>query len=137
MRRLQSNLAYLAAIADRSHKPSSQIPPHPQIMLAPAFTTRQKPHDEKDEKVDSVESNRDRINILNKQYTRLQELFPGADLQKERNAMKQQAAMAQATQGKITPATGGESATKSKEDASMPGMMTTNQEKEMVDMTAS
>jgi len=40
MRRLQSNLAYLAAIADRSHKPSSQIPPHPAIMSAPILTAR-------------------------------------------------------------------------------------------------
>ncbi|RPA92440.1 hypothetical protein L873DRAFT_1709977, partial [Choiromyces venosus 120613-1] len=35
MRRLQCNLAYLAAIADRSHKPASQIPPSPTILLAP------------------------------------------------------------------------------------------------------
>ncbi|KAN0090059.1 hypothetical protein V8E51_018638 [Hyaloscypha variabilis] len=35
MRRLQSNLAYLAAIADRSHKPSSQILAHPAIMSSP------------------------------------------------------------------------------------------------------
>jgi hypothetical protein len=38
MRRLQANLAYLAAIADRSHKPSSQIPPHPAIISAPPLS---------------------------------------------------------------------------------------------------
>lgn len=38
MRRLQANLAYLAAIADRSHKPSSQIPPHPAIISAPPIS---------------------------------------------------------------------------------------------------
>jgi hypothetical protein len=38
MRRLQANLAYLAAIADRSHKPSSQIPPHPAIISAPSLS---------------------------------------------------------------------------------------------------
>lgn len=38
MRRLQANLAYLAAIADRSHKPSSQIPPHPTIISAPPLS---------------------------------------------------------------------------------------------------
>ncbi|KAI9674185.1 MAG: hypothetical protein M1817_002003 [Caeruleum heppii] len=35
MRRLQANLAYLAAIADRSHKPASHIPPAPAIMSPP------------------------------------------------------------------------------------------------------
>ncbi|KFY52138.1 hypothetical protein V497_08629 [Pseudogymnoascus sp. VKM F-4516 (FW-969)] len=38
MRRIQYNLAYLAAIADRSHKPSSQIPPHPAVISAPSLT---------------------------------------------------------------------------------------------------
>jgi hypothetical protein len=38
MRRLQANLAYLAAIADRSHKPSSQIPPHPASISAPPLS---------------------------------------------------------------------------------------------------
>jgi len=136
MRRLQSNLAYLAAIADRSHKPSSQIPPHPQIMLAPAFTTRTKVEDEKDDKVDGVESNKERIDLLNKQYTRLQELFPGADLQKERNAMKQQAAVAQANQARNNPATGGDSTAKVRDDANSSGAIAANQEQEMVDMTS-
>ncbi len=36
MRRLQSNLAYLASIADRSHKPASAIPSAPAIMDAPS-----------------------------------------------------------------------------------------------------
>ncbi|MCJ1287918.1 hypothetical protein MMC26_007270 [Xylographa opegraphella] len=36
MRRLQSNLAYLAYIADRVHKPADQFPRHPAIMDAPA-----------------------------------------------------------------------------------------------------
>ena len=35
MRRLQANLAYLAAIADRAHKPASHIPAAPAIMVAP------------------------------------------------------------------------------------------------------
>ena len=132
MRRLQSNLAYLAAIADRSHKPSSQIPPHPQIMLAPAFTSRIKADEEKDDKSGGVESDSERIGLLNKQYTRLQELFPGADLQKERNAMKQQAAMAQANQAKTNPALG-DSAAKPN-DTNMSGAVTMNHEHEMVYM---
>ena len=35
MRRLQANLAYLASIADRAHKPASQILASPAIMTAP------------------------------------------------------------------------------------------------------
>ena len=35
MRRLQSNLAYLASIADRSHKPPNAIPACPAIMDPP------------------------------------------------------------------------------------------------------
>ena len=35
MRCLQANLAYLASIADRAHKPASQKPPAPAIMAAP------------------------------------------------------------------------------------------------------
>lgn len=36
MRRLQSNLAYLASVADRPHKPQNSIPPWPAIMDPPA-----------------------------------------------------------------------------------------------------
>ena len=36
MRRLQSNLAYLASIADRAHKPPDRIPLFPAIMEAPS-----------------------------------------------------------------------------------------------------
>lgn len=35
MRCLQSNLAYLAAVADRAHKPTSTLPPAPAILTAP------------------------------------------------------------------------------------------------------
>ena len=32
MRRIQANLAYLAAVSDRSNKPADKIPPHPAIL---------------------------------------------------------------------------------------------------------
>ncbi|KAI9823869.1 MAG: hypothetical protein M1826_007615 [Phylliscum demangeonii] len=35
MRCLQANLAYLAAVADRAHKPTAHIPAHPAIMTPP------------------------------------------------------------------------------------------------------
>ena len=89
MRRLQSNLAYLAAIADRSHKPSSQIPPHPAIMSAPPLAPKpsvtspsgEKKEDPSEEK--KSEENEDRIETLKDQYKRLQTLFPGVDPKKE------------------------------------------------------
>ncbi|KAH7360198.1 hypothetical protein BKA65DRAFT_492607 [Rhexocercosporidium sp. MPI-PUGE-AT-0058] len=95
MRRLQSNLAYLAAIADRSHKPSSQIPPHPAIMTAPMVTPKpalvpasspksdSKDSDEKKSDDKKVEEEENRTEILKEQYKKLQALFPGVDPKKE------------------------------------------------------
>ncbi|KAF4610364.1 hypothetical protein G7Y89_g15756 [Cudoniella acicularis] len=94
MRRLQSNLAYLAAIADRSHKPSSQIPAHPAIMTAPPLTPKPsnpttssspkaEPKKEETEEKKPEEAEEDRLEILKDQYKRLQELFPGVDPKKE------------------------------------------------------
>lgn len=89
MRRLQSNLAYLAAIADRSHKPSSQIPPHPAIMTAPPLTkspsTTSSPNPAKKEDLEDKkpEDEQDRNEALKDQYKKLQALFPGVDPKKE------------------------------------------------------
>lgn len=99
MRRLQGNLAYLAAIADRSHKPSSQIPPHPAVMSAPPLTPRTKKdsisspptetkienatEDRKPEEGESPEDRENRIETLKDQYKRLQALFPGVDPKKD------------------------------------------------------
>lgn len=95
MRRLQSNLAYLAAIADRSHKPSSQIPPHPAIMSAPALspkapTTNTNASPKIETKKEDSEDNKkledppeDQSETLKELYKKLQALFPGADPKKE------------------------------------------------------
>ncbi len=111
MRRLQSNLAYLAAIADRSHKPSSQIPAHPAIMSAPPFQpkpsqppsatssspTADSKREESDDKkpLDSV-SEEERSETLKEQYKKLQALFPGVDPKKEPTANQAARAQAQA-----------------------------------------
>lgn len=101
MRRLQSNLAYLAAIADRSHKPSSQIPPHPAIMYAPAITTKplkiaalDSPSDETkkedgDEKKPEELQEENRVELLKDQYKKLADLFPGVDPRKEAKPQQQ------------------------------------------------
>jgi hypothetical protein len=109
MRRLQSNLAYLAAIADRAHKPSSQIPAHPAIMSAPPLalhlnptadatntpkadadgseTKKEEGEAQKDTKEESKglggETRGERIETLREQYKRLQALFPDADPKKD------------------------------------------------------
>jgi hypothetical protein len=108
MRRLQGNLAYLAAIADRSHKPSSQIPAHPQVVSAPPLGPRSsslsspnavssspsaldpsKSEDNKEEMKEgalTVEANDvDRPERLKELYKRLQALFPGVDPKKEQS----------------------------------------------------
>lgn len=98
MKRLQSNLAYLAAIADRSHKPSSQIPPHPAIMSAPPLSPRPlkaeskanspqtnspEPKKEDAEEIYKPEGlDDDHGESLKEQYGKLQALFPGVDYKK-------------------------------------------------------
>lgn len=96
MRRLQANLAYLAAIADRSHKPSSNIPPHPAIISAPNLSPRKsaptasstiEPETNgtdggaKTEEGEADEA--DRAQVIRGLYARLQSLFPGVDPSKE------------------------------------------------------
>lgn len=109
MRRLQANLAYLAAIADRSHKPSSQIPPHPAIMSAPPLTPRSsqptspktdtsKKEDPEEFKLDVLGD--DHSEALREQYKKLQALFPNVDPKKDPpiqnpNAARQQQQAAQ------------------------------------------
>ena len=58
MRRLQANLAYLASIADRAHKPSAQTPAHPAILEPPP-----------------------KLPSLTESYKKLKELFPEAKTQ--------------------------------------------------------
>ena len=95
MRRLQANLAYLAAIADRSHKPDSQIPRHPATMTAPPLTSKgglagspkqdskKEESDDKKSGLKKPEEEENRAEILKEQYKRLQALFPGVDPKKE------------------------------------------------------
>jgi len=116
MRRLQVNLAYLAAIADRSHKPASQVPAHPAVMSAPTLASKPsslkssasthalttEPKKEDSETNLPPEINEDRGEVLKDQYRRLQALFPGVDPKKDQSvnaaarAQAQHAAQAQA-----------------------------------------
>jgi hypothetical protein len=106
MRRLQANLAYLAAIADRSHKPSSQIPSHPAFITAPPLTAKPSTGSKKEESDKGPEDpEEDRVETLKQQYKQLQALFPDVDPKKEPQmqsastvARAQQAAQMQAQQ---------------------------------------
>ena len=106
MRRLQGNLAYLAAIADRSHKPSSQIPAHPACMSAPPLGPRSKKEptsslerktenvdeEKKPEDVGFSEDSNERVGTLKGLYKRLQALFPGVDPKLDAQAQSANAA---------------------------------------------
>lgn len=111
MRRLQANLGYLAAIADRPNKPSSQIPPHPAIISAPPLIARpggtatsepsevEPKKEEADDKSGvnvTSEDRYQRIETLKSQYKKLQDLFPGVDPKKEPPAQPANAGTKQA-----------------------------------------
>ena len=66
MRRLQSNLAYLACIADRPNKPQNPIPAFPAIMETPA---QRKPEAD-------AEGDAEREKELRQKYESLKELWP-------------------------------------------------------------
>ncbi|ESZ99079.1 hypothetical protein SBOR_0489 [Sclerotinia borealis F-4128] len=90
MRRLQSNLAYLAAIADRTHKPAAQVPSHPAVLFAPSLTPKPAHTDPTsaitnggDSASTPEERYEDRSEILKDLYKRLQALYPGVDPKKE------------------------------------------------------
>ncbi|KAL9028626.1 MAG: hypothetical protein Q9196_003035 [Gyalolechia fulgens] len=72
MRRLQANLAYLANVADRNHKPGSAVLLYPVIMEAPNFPPSPAPS--APEKNESGEKDaRENIKEL---YAKLRELWP-------------------------------------------------------------
>jgi len=88
MRRLQANLAYLAAIADKSHKPGAQAPTHPAILTAPPLVPKApsptaSPKKESADTIIPSEDRGERIETLKTQYKRLQEMFPDVDPKKE------------------------------------------------------
>ncbi|KAL8686584.1 MAG: hypothetical protein Q9218_007001 [Villophora microphyllina] len=70
MRRLQANLAYLASVADRHHKPGNAVPQYPAIMEAPNLPPP--PSTTKDTETEAKEEKED----LREIYHRLRELWP-------------------------------------------------------------
>jgi hypothetical protein len=143
MKRLQSNLAYLAAIADRSHKPSSQIPAHPAIMLAPSIKPRttnsvSSSSPKTEDRADGMEdkkpdtSDAERIETLKDYYKQLQALFPGVDPNKEpvlpqpnaaARTQAQQMAAQQAQAQQMASQHGGQSNPMAGKQIQMPGQV--------------
>lgn len=85
MRRLQANLSYMAALADR--KPEVKVPPCPAYLNAPPLNLSAKlrpPEIEGIENnIDPVADREERNNSIKDLYSRLQAAFPGFDPKKE------------------------------------------------------
>ncbi|KAG9255839.1 uncharacterized protein F5Z01DRAFT_516158 [Emericellopsis atlantica] len=87
MRRLQANLSYMAAMADR--KPDTKLPPHPVYLTAPKLTLsiklRAQPivPEGSDLKLDPVTDREERDLAMKELYARLAACYPGVDPNKE------------------------------------------------------
>lgn len=87
MRRLQANLSYLAALADR--KPEVKVPPCPAYLSAPPLNlsiklrTQPMAPEGSDSKIDPVTDREERDKSIKELYQRLQAVFPGFDPKKE------------------------------------------------------
>ncbi|KAG6279846.1 hypothetical protein E4U47_002271 [Claviceps purpurea] len=87
MRRLQGNLSYMAALADR--KPEVKVPPCPAYLSAPPLNLSLKLRapsvalEGRDPDLDPVADRKERDMALRDLYSKLQALFPGFDPKKE------------------------------------------------------
>ncbi len=87
MRRLQANLSYMAALADR--KPEVKVPPCPAYLTAPPLNLTLKLKappmgaEGADPNIDPVADRAERDKSIKELYRRLQGVFPGFDPKKE------------------------------------------------------
>lgn len=83
MRRLQGNLSFLAALADR--KGNVHVPPHPAYLAPPPWNLSiklRKPATappQSDAKLDPIADREERVKYISELYLKLQALFPGVD----------------------------------------------------------
>ncbi|KAI1814307.1 hypothetical protein GGS20DRAFT_548928 [Poronia punctata] len=108
MRRLQTNLSYLAGLADKERKPTQPSQPYPVYLKAPTLNTNvklrqvqaQEGGDTKPEALDREET----AKYIGELYKKLQALFPDVDPNKEPNSVRSSAQGLNATQaGTQTP----------------------------------
>ncbi|KAF3026897.1 hypothetical protein E8E14_015106 [Neopestalotiopsis sp. 37M] len=88
MRRLQGNLAYLAHMADNKKAASGQAAAHPSYMKPPPLSTKVRirpmpPPEGSEGKTVEPSKREDTIKYFNDLYTKLQQLYPGVDYNKE------------------------------------------------------
>lgn len=109
MRRLQNNLQFMAAMADR--KPNSNVTPCPAYLSAPplnmALKLRAQPlgGDNPEETIDLVADREERDRSMKDLYRRLQAVYPGFDPKLEpayKNAMGQKGGNPGSTQASPT-----------------------------------
>lgn len=87
MRRLQANLSYMAALADR--KPEVKGPPCPAYLSAPSLNLTLKPRAQPlnaegtDAQADAATDRAERDKSIKDLYRRLQAVFPGFDPKNE------------------------------------------------------
>lgn len=87
MRRLQANLSYMAALADR--KPEVKVPPCPAYLSAPPLNLSLRLRspsvvpEGQDANIDTVADRQERDKSIRDLYKRLQAVFPGFDPKKE------------------------------------------------------
>ncbi|ATY65080.1 glutamine repeat -1 [Cordyceps militaris] len=87
MRRLQANLSYMAAQADR--KAETKAPPFPSFMTAPPLNLSLRPRAQpmvpegSDAKMDPATDREERDRAIKDLYRRLQAAYPGVDFKKE------------------------------------------------------
>ncbi|KAL2266986.1 hypothetical protein VTJ83DRAFT_4263 [Remersonia thermophila] len=97
MKRLQANLTYMFALADRKGKP--QIPPSPAYLTPPPLNLNLRirlpppsgPDDPIERPADPVADRAERDQLIKSLYKKLQALYPGVDPNKEPNPNQLQA----------------------------------------------
>lgn len=87
MRRVQANLSYMVAMAER--KPEVKVPPCPAYLSAPPLNLSLKLRpfpitlEGRDTDVDTVADRQERDRLIKDLYLRLQAVYPGFDPKKE------------------------------------------------------
>ncbi|KAK3906307.1 hypothetical protein C8A05DRAFT_11937 [Staphylotrichum tortipilum] len=112
MRRLQTNLSYMFALADRKGK--AQIPPSPAYLTTPPLNLQLKlklppsaPDDPVERPADPVADRAERDQLLKTLYRKLQSLYPGVDPKKEPPAQPPAGAAAAGAAGRPGGGVGG------------------------------
>lgn len=87
MRRLQTNLAYLAGLADKERKPTQPSQPYPAFLKPPPLNTsiklRQVQAEDGTEARTDIVDREETAKYIGELYRRLQTLFPDIDPNKE------------------------------------------------------